>query len=779
MEDFKKIPNKLETAITLTDKLNISKLCRICANSSEYLIPIFEGEGMENDLDLKIKKHLPIQVSKDDSLPICVCYQCASTLIAWSELTVKCIEANKRFKSYIDYSCITEHSELLLKENSYLNSIKSSANNSEQGKIQNTLNISDNQVKVKGNLVVEGEINKKGSIVEQNNTSNEKCLTSDKPFKTYHQSNFIFKDTPRTAVFNRIEEIKSGPFLCSNCKEVFLSNSNLQKHIRTAHGQSLFQCEICKITFDTELVFTSHKNNCDKLQDENKTIKEFPGKLGSKSINKRRNFLRHKNIFHDIENKPNKYGKFTCNVCSKSFVKKYHLQFHKESHKCLNEDENYKYDSGSETNNKYSCGLCNKDCSKKYELKSHKIKTGVFDETSNNDLNIQVDSENVCFEKEVQIYEKKIQNCLHQKESFENSNELDNSKDISNNYSDENMSCVSDYSVNSEDISRHLDVPVTTITPQVIMENKSLERQYKCSLCNHAYTRKHDMIKHRRQVHTIEERRKDPFEHDLIKKVKESEKKFSCSQCNNSYSRNSDLRKHMIKSHNAEIYKGRQVDTIDDMDVEILNRAKIEINGTTYYHCEICGKNIITKRGYVRHVRIHTGERPFTCHICGKQYRSSTDLMRHLKCVHDGIKNYQCDVCGRYFANKATRNDHRRIHTGERPYICHTCGKAFPTPNSIYVHRRIHTDYFPHQCTFCDKRFRRRQQLNHHIRTHTGEKPHACDICGKCFGVKDEVSRHRLTHSGEKPFSCPICGLCFGQKRYLSSHTKMHHSGLL
>lgn len=43
-------------------KNETGQLCRSCANSSDYLIPIYEGEGLEHQLEYKIQKHMPIQV---------------------------------------------------------------------------------------------------------------------------------------------------------------------------------------------------------------------------------------------------------------------------------------------------------------------------------------------------------------------------------------------------------------------------------------------------------------------------------------------------------------------------------------------------------------------------------------------------------------------------------------------------------------------------------------------------------------------------------------------
>lgn len=196
----------------------------------------------------------------------------------------------------------------------------------------------------------------------------------------------------------------------------------------------------------------------------------------------------------------------------------------------------------------------------------------------------------------------------------------------------------------------------------------------------------------------------------------------------------------------------------------------------SHKQCAECGKCFKLKDSYLRHMRIHKDERPFTCHICGKQFRDSGGLSRHLKDVHAKLKNFMCDLCGRSFASKATREDHRRTHTGERPYVCDSCGKTFKSKASLYIHSKLHTDEFPHACSYCTKRFRRRQEMLAHVTTHTGEKNHTCDTCGKKFRIKSELARHQLIHSENKPFACTKCGLTFRQKRYLNNHIKSRHN---
>ncbi|XP_071648808.1 uncharacterized protein [Temnothorax longispinosus] len=193
------------------------------------------------------------------------------------------------------------------------------------------------------------------------------------------------------------------------------------------------------------------------------------------------------------------------------------------------------------------------------------------------------------------------------------------------------------------------------------------------------------------------------------------------------------------------------------------------------FRCAECGRCFKLKDSYLRHMRIHKNERPFTCHVCGKQFRDSGGLTRHLKDVHAKLKNFTCDLCKRSFASKATREDHRRTHTGERPYVCDSCGKTFKSKASLYIHSKLHTDVFPHACSYCNKRFRRRQEVLAHVTTHTGEKNHGCDVCERKFRVKSELARHKLIHSENKPFVCVKCGLAFRQKRYLNNHLKSRH----
>lgn len=106
--------NQTSIVVEISDKVlpSVETICRLCANSSTRAIGIYSEEGISNDLAGKMNLYLPIKVSDTDSLPLHCCWRCASTVLAWHELVVASVEADRRFKNEFILSSVEDACDL-------------------------------------------------------------------------------------------------------------------------------------------------------------------------------------------------------------------------------------------------------------------------------------------------------------------------------------------------------------------------------------------------------------------------------------------------------------------------------------------------------------------------------------------------------------------------------------------------------------------------------------------------------------------------------------------
>ncbi|XP_068600005.1 zinc finger and BTB domain-containing protein 7A [Brachionichthys hirsutus] len=114
-----------------------------------------------------------------------------------------------------------------------------------------------------------------------------------------------------------------------------------------------------------------------------------------------------------------------------------------------------------------------------------------------------------------------------------------------------------------------------------------------------------------------------------------------------------------------------------------------KMRSKAFQKCPICSKVIQGAGKLPRHIRTHTGEKPYECAICKVRFTRQDKLKVHMR-KHTGEKPYLCTQCGAAFAHNYDLKNHMRVHTGLRPYQCSSCYKTFV--RSDHLHRHLKKD---------------------------------------------------------------------------------------
>ncbi|KAK2845172.1 hypothetical protein Q5P01_011831 [Channa striata] len=168
------------------------------------------------------------------------------------------------------------------------------------------------------------------------------------------------------------------------------------------------------------------------------------------------------------------------------------------------------------------------------------------------------------------------------------------------------------------------------------------------------------------------------------------------------------------------------------------------------------------------------GKSKHCCPVCGRDCFKSSALQKHLR-IHSGERPFQCPTCKKSFTQHVHMTEHQRTHTGEKPYTCDDCGKSFTFSSALRRHQKVHTDARPYQCSICQKTFKQQCSLKTHQLTHSGVR-YQCPLCSKSFSRALELTYHVDVHSDAQPYFCYICKKNLSGARLFRKHMKKHEA---